>query len=202
MNPKSTALDAVGSVILAAGSSRRAGPVNKLLQDLHGRPLIWHAVAAVLDAALGPTWVVLGHDGAAVRGALNGLDVRFVHNERHEFGMGLSVAAGVRAASLAPVSGLLVVLGDMPWVRSADLRQLASAFLDADAQRVVVPVAGRGPMRRRGNPVVWPRRCFSELEALDGDRGGKAILERRTEPPLEVQVAHAGVLRDVDGALP
>ena len=63
---------------------------------------------------------------------------------------------------------------------------------------MVVPVAGEGAARRRGNPVLWPRHTFDALCALDGDRGGKALLARDPGAVLEVAVDDAGTLLDVD----
>ncbi len=65
-----------------------------------------------------------------------------------------------------------------------------------------MPVAGEGAARRRGNPVLWPARCFDALRALSGDVGGKHILARAPGAVLEVSVDDPGVLRDVDALLP
>jgi len=191
----------VGAVVLAAGASRRAGSVNKLLQPLDGQPLVAHAVDAALAAGLAPVTVVLGHQADAVRQALGDRPVRFVVNEAHAEGMGRSIGAGVRACRADHLDGLFVILGDMPWLRAAELRQLVAAQTPATQQLVIVPVAGEGAARRAGNPVLWPARLFPELEGLRGDVGGRALLQAAPGAVLEVPVDHRGVLEDVDGVL-
>ncbi len=69
----------IAAIVLAAGRSTRMGD-NKLLAMLDGRPLVRHAVEAALGSAARPVVVVTGNDADAVRAALSGLDVRFVHN--------------------------------------------------------------------------------------------------------------------------
>lgn len=191
----------VACIVLAAGSSRRAGPVNKLLQDLDGEPLIRRSVRTCISAALGPVLVVLGHQSEQVRAALSGLPVQFVDNPQHAEGMASSIRAGVQALAAHSVSGAFVVLGDMPFLRQEELLTLAQAHTPSTQHLVVVPVAGAGSSRRRGNPVLWPARCFDQLLALRGDVGGKAILQASPGAVLEVPVEDGGVLRDVDGVL-
>lgn len=191
----------IGAVVLAAGCSRRAGDRNKLLQDIDGVPMVRRVVRTVVAAALGPVVVVLGHDGQRVREALEGLPVQLVHNAQHKTGMGSSIAAGITAVAAHGVGAAFVVLGDMPWLQTAHLLALARARVPATQHLVIVPVAGPLGAVRRGNPVLWPARCFPALQALRGDRGGKGILAQAPGAVLEVVVEGDGVLVDVDGIL-
>ena len=182
----------VAGVILAAGRSTRMGAVNKLLAEVKGVPIVRRVTRTVLDAALDPVVVVLGHDADAVRRALDGLPVRFVVNPEHETGIGSSVRAGVRA--VATVEGAMIVLGDMPWLAVPDLRALVGAFAPGEGRGICAPVAGG----RRGNPVLWGARYFPELRALEGDVGGRRLLAEHAEDVHEVPVAGDGVVADVD----
>ncbi len=186
----------VAAAILAAGRSRRAGAGNKLLARLHGKPLVVHAAEAALAAGAEPVLVVIGHDGARVHAALADLPVGRVENPDYSAGMGRSLATAVAALPAEP-AGLLVLLGDMPWVRSDHLEALSGAFRSSAGTAVCVPVhAGR-----RGNPVLWPRRLFGRLSALDGDEGARSLLQdAAAEPVHAVDIGDDGVLRDVDTA--
>lgn len=190
--------EGIGCLVLAAGRSRRAGPDNKLLHPIDGVPMVRRAVTAAVDAALGPVVVVLGHEADAVRGVLDDLPVQFVRNPAHADGMGRSIAVGIEALEAHRVRAAFVVLGDMPWLRSDDLRRLARAHTRATQHLAIVPVAGEGDAERRGNPVLWPARLFDALRALRGDVGGKGILAKAPGAVLEVRIDHPGVLRDVD----
>ena len=51
---------------------------------------------------------------------------------------------------------------------------------------------------RRGNPVVWSRRFFSELMAITGDIGARHLIGQYAEAVSEVPVAGEAALTDVD----
>jgi molybdenum cofactor cytidylyltransferase len=169
------------------------GPHNKLLREVQGRPIVRRVVGALQSTPLASIVVVTGHEGHRIREALEGLPVRFVANSRYAEGMGTSISAGVSAVA-AEADGVLIVLGDMPWVSPEDLAPLLEAFDPGRGAGICVPVAGG----RRGNPVLWAARYFAELQALEGDVGGRILLGKHPDDVCEVTVRGTGTLRDVD----
>ena len=183
----------VAGVVLAAGTSRRMGELNKLTEDLGGQPIVRRVVESALGAGLDPVVVVTGHEADAVRGALEGLPVSFVDNDRYVEGIGTSVAAGIGAVPEAS-DGAVIALGDMPWTRAEDVRALVEAFDPDQGKGICVPVRDR----KRGNPVLWSSHYFGELKCLAGDVGAKALMTRYADEVAEVPVSSDGVLLDVD----
>lgn len=182
----------VAAVVLAAGQSARMG-ANKMLVPFHGQPMIRQTVTRVLESQARPVIVVTGRDGDDVRAALKGLDVAFVHNADFAAGLASSLATGVRAVP-GDVGGVMVLLGDMPLVTARQMDRLIAAFNPLEGRRIVVP-SHEG---RRGNPVLWGRDFFGELEALRGDQGGKPLLEAHAEWVVEVDAGSDTVHRDFD----
>lgn len=183
----------VAAIVLAAGRSTRMGGPNKLLENLHGKPLVRHAVEAAVGAGLDEVVVVTGHQGALVEQALSGLPVRFARNEAFAQGLSTSLRTGVSALS-AHVGGAVVMLGDMPGVAAELIGRLAEAFDPESGAHVVVPTRNG----RRGNPVLWGRRFFPDLARVDGDVGGRHLLERHGESVREVEAEDDGPMIDVD----
>jgi molybdenum cofactor cytidylyltransferase len=176
----------IAAIVLAAGRSSRMGE-NKLLVEIDGRPMIAHVLAMLRELDLAQTIVVLGHEADRVRAAIG--DTPAVLNEDFARGMSTSLRCGA-AAIAVETDAVLVALGDMPFVRAADVRRLIDAFDGG----IVVPVhAGR-----RGNPVLFARRFLDEFAALTGDVGARAIVERHRDLVTEVEVSDRGVHRDVD----
>lgn len=183
----------VAAIVLAAGSSRRMGDVNKLTARVGDQAIVRRAVEPLLDAGLDPVVVVTGPASDDVQAALDGLPVAFAWNEAHGSGMGSSVRVGIQA--LPPdVDGALVALGDMPWVTEDDVLALTGAFDPAGGAGVCVPVRDR----KRGNPVLWGRAYFDDLLNLDGDTGARHLLATYADEVVEVPVFSDGVLLDVD----
>jgi molybdenum cofactor cytidylyltransferase len=184
----------VAVLILAAGSSRRAGNLNKLTAMVGDKPMIARVADAVLASPARPVIVVTGHQAAAVRAALAGRDVTFAHNPDFEEGIASSIRAGI-AALPGTASGVLICLGDMPMLAAADIARLVAAF-DPEAAPICVPLAGG----RRGNPVLFAKALFAELAALSGDTGARGVLAAHPDMVREVSMDGEGTLTDLDTA--
>ena len=193
-----TSLAPVTLCVLAAGMSRRMGPVNKLLLDYQGQPLVRHVVLQALGAHCGPVYVVIGHQSEQVRLALDGLPVQVVHNPDYAQGQAASVRV---AASIDPQAPLMVILGDMPEVSPAIVADLVRAWGDiGDSQARNVAVVRPQYQGRMGNPVLWGPGWLSRLRQLQGDEGARGLLSDGTATITTVAVNSAGIFADIDQA--
>jgi molybdenum cofactor cytidylyltransferase len=183
----------VVAIILAAGRSTRMGGANKLLQDYRGKPLVRHAVEAALASNARSVTVVTGHQAEEIRSVLAGLPVAFAHNSDYADGIATSVRTGI-AALPADCDGAVIGLGDMPLIGPALLDQLIDAFEPSKGANIVVPVSAG----QRGNPILWSRRFFGELQSLQGDSGGRQILKANTDAIVEISVSSTQATFDVD----
>ncbi len=182
----------IAALVLAAGQSRRMGR-NKLLLPIEGTPMVARTVDALIASAATDIVVVTGHQADAVRAALAGRGVAFVHNPDFAAGLSTSLRAGLQALP-ADADGALVCLGDMPLVTPAHLDRLIAAFNPVEGRLICLPTYDG----KRGNPVLWARRFFAEMAGLTGDVGARGLLERHAEALCEVAMSDAGVLLDVD----
>jgi molybdenum cofactor cytidylyltransferase len=183
----------VAAVVLAAGRSTRMGAVNKLIAEIGGKPLVRIAAEQALASHASPVIVVTGHEKDKVAAALAGLPLRLVHNPDYAEGLGSSLRTGI-AAVPAEADGAIVCLGDMPQVDAPLIDKLIAAFDPEKGALVVTPTIDG----RRGNPVVWSRRFFPDLMAVQGDIGARNLIGSYAEAVVEVPVAGVGALVDVD----
>ncbi len=183
----------IAALVLAAGRSSRMGGPNKLLAEIGGRPLVRIAVEEALASQARPVIVVTGHQRERVEAALAGLPVDFVHNPYFADGLGTSLKTGI-AALPAQSDGVIVCLGDMPQVDAAMINRLIGAIDPAKGALIAMPtIEGQ-----RGNPVVWSRRFFPDLMAVEGDVGARYLIGRYTEAVAEVPLSGKAALTDVD----
>jgi molybdenum cofactor cytidylyltransferase len=183
----------IAALVLAAGLSRRMGKANKLLAEIDGAPMVARAADAVLGSKAQPVLVVTGHEAERVRGVLDGKKLGFVHNPDYGSGLASSLKRGL--AALPPdVDGVLVCLGDMPRISSAQIDRLIAAFNPVEGRAICVPTY-RG---KRGNPVLLARRFFAEMQHLKGDTGARPLIGQHHEVVAEVEMEDDGVLIDVD----
>jgi molybdenum cofactor cytidylyltransferase len=183
----------VAAIILAAGRSTRMGGANKLMAELDGKPLLLHAVDAVLASRARPVVVVAGNEADRVRATLADRAVELVDNPDFASGLSASLACGLRALP-EDVDGAAVLLGDMPRIGTSTVDRLIVAFNPPEGRAICVPTFGG----KRGNPVLWARRFFAEIEALAGDVGAKHLIGDYADLVCEVPMPDDAVLVDID----
>ncbi len=170
----------IAAIVLAAGFARRMGR-QKLLLELHGKPVVRWSVEAILPH-VGDTIVVTGRDDPAVRAALAGLAVRYAVNPRPQAGQGSSIAIG--AAALEPgTAAALVALGDQPRLPEGLIARLLSER-ERSGKAIVAPVF----QGTQGTPVLFTAEVFGELCALDGDAGARAVVQARPERVARIEI--------------
>jgi molybdenum cofactor cytidylyltransferase len=176
-------------ILLAAGSGTRFG-ADKLLHPLPDGTPIAVASARTLKAALGRVLAVVRPGVPALERALRDEGLEVTVCERAAEGMGTTLAHAVRAAGDA--DGWVVALADMPFLRPDTVRRVVAAV--AGGARLVAP-AHRG---RRGHPVGFGAPLRSELEAVRGDAGARAVVAAHQASLELIPVDDPGVLRDID----
>ena len=167
----------VFAAVLAAGRSQRFGNC-KLLQRVGGKPLVRRAADLARKVCGARSILVVGYEHTAVTAAAGDAPQFVILNERHEEGMGGSIALAARAVSQA-AHALLLLFADQPLVTAEHLETLVDEWSGADNEIVATAYAGT-----QGPPVLFPRGAFSALGALTGDTGAKRVL---LDPAFDVR---------------
>ena len=177
----------IGCLILAAGNATRFGE-NKLAAPFEGKPLIEHALAAVPREAFSRVAVVTQYDEVVSLAKEYGFTV--VENHHPNRGISHSIRLGTEA--LRPCDAILYQVADQPLLRRESIAAEVE-FFRAHPDKIV----GMSHSGTRGNPCIFPARFFPELMALEGDRGGSAVIRQHEDSLLLFEVPPAE-LRDVD----
>ncbi len=82
----------------------------------------------------------------------------------------------------------------MPLVDAAAIDRLIAAFNPLEGRAIIVPTR-RG---KRGNPVLWARRFFAEMQDVSGDVGARHLIGAYPECVAEIETGGDGVLLDID----
>ncbi len=163
------------AIVLAAGASVRMGQPKQLL-IVDDEPLVVRAVQACLDAKLWPVIVVLGAHQDRIKPALARLPVICAANPDWAEGMASSLRTGIATLQQfsRAVPGAVIALCDQPAFNAAIVAQLEAAAADSGCGIAASRYAGRC-----GAPALFLRKYFSELAALTGDQGARALLQQR-----------------------
>jgi molybdenum cofactor cytidylyltransferase len=127
--------------------------------------------------------VVLGHRADEVATALRLPDgARTTVNADYALGQSTSLRAGIREVD--PTSrAAVVLLGDQPRVSPDVVRMVIDAY-EMDRRPVVQATYGG----RAAHPVLFDRRVWPEIEALEGDIGARDLLDRHPEWVTTIEV--------------
>ena len=180
----------IDALVLAAGRSLRAGGSNKLLLPWQDKVVVEHAVDAALSSHVTTVHVVSGHDHSSLQAVLKSRNLNWIHNSHYQNGISSSISAGVRQLS-ADVDGVLLCLGDMPWVSEQQINEVIEGF-----QPDSVRVACFG--KRRGHPALFPRAWFKKLMQLSGDDLARCLFDNLASSVVEVPMTNDAVLRGVN----
>jgi molybdenum cofactor cytidylyltransferase len=178
-----------GGVILAAGASTRMGQPKPLL-TWRGEPFIRRVARTAINAGLSPVVIVAGAHTAEIRFAVADLPATVIHNPDWEAGQSTSLRCGLRALPNT-LGSAVFLLADQPQIPI----ELIKALQDLHAQ-TLSPIVAPLIDDRRGNPVLFDRTTFADLQALTGDVGGRAVFAKY--PITYVPWHDAKLLLDVD----
>jgi CTP:molybdopterin cytidylyltransferase MocA len=166
-------LPMTAALILAAGAGRRMGGPKALLM-MEGETLLQRAIHKARAAGCDPVIAVVGDWEP---GPLAG-NATVLRNPEAAEGMASSIRQGI-AALPAGANAVLLLTVDQPAVDGTLLLNLLALAARAPGRPAACAYGGT-----LGIPAVLPRRLFSELLSLTGDRGAKAILLREPTTAL------------------
>lgn len=178
-------------VVLAAGASKRFGG-NKLLTSIQGKPLYEHMLRKVDALSAFPTYIVTGYE--EIQKAAEEKKIHVVENRQPELGISHSLRLGLSAClkENPEIQGVLFSVCDQP-----NLQLQTMLGLIRTAMLHPGKIVCSGHEGKSGNPVLWDKKFFEELMKLEGDTGGKVILEKRKEQCILLE-AEAEELKDID----
>lgn len=181
----------ISAILLGAGESKRMG-VDKLSLPWGTKTVLRHCFETLLRSEAQELVVVLGIRNKGIKNLLQGRKVKVVINPYSNRGMSTSIRRGIQAIHPG-CHGILIGLGDQPFLKTRTINVLIHAF-DQGKGRIIIP-SFRG---RRGHPVIFHRKYKRELLNLEGDVGGRSVIEWHPEDVRVVPVRSIGVVRDVD----
>jgi len=175
----------IAILVMAAGYSRRfrqSGRGNKLAAVMQGKPVLQHTLDNVRATGL-DCYVVARPDDRQLHALMS--EERIVRCSSE--GLGESIAAGVNAT--ADYGGWLITLADMPFIQPSSYRAISEALRDSRLVRAQVDGI-------QGHPVGFQQSFYSQLCALQGDKGARELLN--ADAVTFVDLTDRGCITDID----
>lgn len=180
-------------IYLAAGASRRFG-ADKLLADYNGKPLFSYGLRTLVGActARPDADLTVVTNTPAVAEAARMLGAQVTPSPRSAQGQSYSIRAGLDAVEpLGAGDFLLFAVADQPRLRPETVNRV----LDLARPGTWAATAACGD--RVGNPGLFCAALAPALRELQGDKGGRAVLNRHPERLVRVECLPEE-LQDID----
>lgn len=149
---------------------------------------IHHCRASMLDQII----VVLGHEADKIRPRIEHPGLQIIVNSMYENGQASSIKKGLSLVSES-CQGAMFLLADQPLVTDGLINSLIAQWKQ-NRSSIVVPYY----QNQRGNPVIFPKTLFGRLNQLDGDTGGRELLETYKHQIRKVPIDDPAILLDID----
>jgi probable selenium-dependent hydroxylase accessory protein YqeC len=159
----------ITAIIMASGFSRRMN-TNKLVLPVNGIPCIERVIKAVCESDVDEIVLIYQKDDVKYIAEKYGL--KTIYNDKAHLGQSEAVKLGVLCSNTAS-KGYMFFTGDQPFINKRVINKVVDNF-EAGSYRIVVPTFEG----KRGNPVIFSSLLKDELLKLEGDVGGRAVMEK------------------------
>ena len=182
-----------GIVLAAGASSRMGGP--KALLDAGGATFTARLVAALREGGCAPVVVVAASGSGELAAEIDRCGARLVVNPRGEGGQigSLRAALDYLIGLDDPAPAFVFSPVDNPAVTPETVRVLIAEWRGSEAS-IVMP----RHEEERGHPVLADMTIAREFQVRGLEEGARSVVRRDPRRVLEVPVADAGVVDDID----
>ncbi len=178
------------AILLAAGGGARFGG-DKLGAKTGAQTVLERTVAALAASGCRARAAVVGAKAQLHAPLLSRSGFEIIVNPSAAEGMSSSIRSGVVWAERKGAGATLIALADMPFVPAAHFSRLLEAF-----EQSAFGISCSADAKRRMPPAVFASRWFAHLQALEGDEGARALLDKASAG--DVVEAAPGELDDID----
>ncbi len=183
----------VTAVVLAAGGSTRMRGAVKQLLPWGDTTFVGNAVRVAKNSRVREIVVVTGHQAEQVKKEIRKLgEIKVAHNPDWATGRASSVRLGIQNTS-ANSGAAIFINADQPFLAPQVIDAVIEKFFETRAPMVVPMFDGK-----TGSPVLFARELFWELNALQGEQGGRDVLQKYREVLARVDIADARAALDLD----
>tara|TARA_R110002051_G_scaffold57104_7_gene105858 strand:+ start:8036 stop:8620 length:585 start_codon:yes stop_codon:yes gene_type:complete len=156
-------------LILAAGQSRRMRGADKLMQDVHGQPLLRKQI--ICASPIGPVFVALPNKNHPRHTALIGTTATDLNIPHSIEGIGGTLR---EAVSQLPPGPFMLLLADLIKLKTSDLQCVVDAMHEHKSHVIWRGATSDG---KPGHPIIFADTLRKEFANLRGDVGGENLVK-------------------------
>ena len=178
----------ISAIVMASGMSKRMNK-DKLRMLINDRQIYGFVLELISNSSFYETAVVSKDDeilDTAVKYGFKG-----IKNTEYSMGQSRSIVKGIE--SLKDSDGYMFFVADQPFLSVDTVKLLCSEF-EENPEKIILPYCNE----RRGNPVIFPKSLKEKLLALEGDSGGKTVINSNEDKIICVNINKKEEFIDID----
>lgn len=178
----------VSAIIMASGESKRMGE-NKLLLEYKGKKIIEYVLDKVSVCDFNNILVVCNNE--EIIKICSDRNISTIYNSKWKQGQSESIKIGVKNSPKS--EGYAFFTADQPLINVETINLLLNEF-NNNKEAIIVPNYNG----KRGTPVIFSDKFKEDLLELEGDVGGRVIINENPSYTRVVNVENEFILWDID----
>ena len=179
----------IAILLLGAGSSTRMGVVKQLLA-VGETTLLGVTIEQALRSKAAKVYCVLGANSETIKPSISTYNIESIINPNYKTGLSSSIVAGIEHLKHQDFDATLIMLGDQPLITAAYLNEMMETF-----KNNVEKIIASKYKTSSGVPSIIPKKYYSQLLKLTGDKGAKDFLNRHQKEIITLKNIN---LMDID----
>ncbi|AFS79866.1 molybdenum hydroxylase accessory protein, YgfJ family [Gottschalkia acidurici 9a] len=176
-------------IIMASGFSRRMKR-DKLLLEIDGSTIIEKVLIACKVSKLDDIMII--YRKKEIKEIADRYNIKSIYNENAVNGQSESVKLGLMNID-DDIEGVMFIVGDQPYLDPNTIDDLIIEFRK-EKDKIIVPIYGE----KKGNPVIFPTSLKEEFFNIDGDVGGKIIINKFIDKVKFINIENYKAGIDID----
>lgn len=174
---------------MASGFSSRMKE-DKLLLKIGGKTLIERVIDSCAHSRLSDIILIYRKD--EVKDIATYYGIKAIKNELAKRGQSESVKIGIKNID-SDSTGVMFIVADQPFLDSTTIDRLIDEF-EIDDSSIIIPVYNGN----KGNPTIFPLSLREEFYSLEGDTGGKYVINNNLDKVKYVEIKNHIAGADMD----
>lgn len=178
----------MNGIILASGFSRRMGE-NKLLMKIGNEVILERVIREIKKSDISNIILVAREENVIKLGIKE--EIQVVKNDFAIHGQSQSIKLGLTKVDSS--KNFMFFCGDQPFIDSDSINKLIYSSLN-HKDNIIIPRV----KDKTGSPIIFPKLLKCELEALEGDVGGREVIKNNKNKVKYIDIENFLFLQDID----
>lgn len=179
----------INAIVMASGLSKRMNQ-NKLFMKINDKNIYEYILETLKRCSNLNEVIVVAKDLEILQKAQS-LNFKIVINEHSNLGQSISIKLGLEASEDA--DGYMFFVADQPFIKEDTINKLCNIF-NENPNKIIIPCYNA----MHGNPVIFPKKFKEELANIQGDKGGKVVINNHLQDVIKVEFQDKEEFIDID----